>query len=386
MADYSKLGDVEAIYLDCNASTPIDPRVGEAMYEMLHRNPANPAAKVHVYGQKASRAVEAAREQVALLVEARPEEVVFTSGASESDNLALLGWAERAHQQGTTHIVSSAIEHAAVLEPLRHLRDRGFEVDLIAPGPDGVVAAQDILDAVRPDTGLVSLMHVNNVIGTIQPIAQVAEGLADHPALFHVDGAQGAAHHFDELADPRIDLISLSAHKMYGPPGVGALVCRRGPKGPPIAPRSFGGEQEYGLRPGTVPAPLVVGFGEAAKLCRREVSERLEKNHTFRQSLLEGLAPLSPIFHGDLDRQVLHAVCLSIPGVRQKAALLRLRDLIAASTGSACSAVSDRPNHVLSAMGVPHSHIEESLRISWCHTTPAVDWSQVVARLAPLAE
>lgn len=385
MPEINERDRISAIYLDCNGSTPTDDRVAEAMRPYLTANPANPASQQHLYGQQAHRKVEEARDQVAALVDARPQEVVFTSGATESNNLALLGIAEEALEAGRTHIVSSAIEHPAVLEPLAHLSDRGFDVELIAPGPDGIIRAEELLDAVRPDTAMISLMHVNNVVGTAQPIGEVADGLADHRALMHVDAAQGAAHRFEELGHPRLDLISMSAHKMYGPKGIGALVYRRRPQaGLQIAARSFGGGHEGGLRPGTVATPLVVGFGRAAKLCGEESDHRKERNHAFRQSLLEGLAPLDPTYHGEPEEQVSHVVCLSFSGVRSRAALLRLRDLVAASNGAACRADDNDPSHVFVAMGLSNGPLEEAIRFSWHHNTPAVDWSEVVARLAPM--
>ncbi|MFP4597440.1 MAG: cysteine desulfurase family protein [Persicimonas sp.] len=386
MHEIDERDKIGAIYLDCNGSTPTDERVVETMRPYLTANPANPASQLHLYGQQAHRKVEEARDQVAALVDARPQEVIFTSGATESNNLALLGIAQEALEAGRTHIVSSAIEHPAVLEPLAHLSDHGFEVELVAPGPDGVVRAEELLARVRPDTAMVSLMHVNNVVGTVQPIGEVADGLADHRALMHVDAAQGAAHRFEELGHPRLDLISISAHKMYGPKGIGALIYRRRPQAAlKIAARSFGGGHEGGLRPGTVATPLVAGFGRASKLCREESDHRKERNRAFRRKLIEGLAPLHPTYHGEPEEQVSHVVCLSFSGVRARAVLLRLRDLVAASNGAACRATDNHPSHVLVAMGLSDGPLEEAIRLSWYHDTPAVDWSEVVERLISMS-
>lgn len=373
------------VYLDCNASTPLAPDVLEVMNAHFRTNPANAAAQTHRLGQQARQTIELARARVADLVGARRAEIIFTSGATEANNLALLGAVQIHPLPAKKHIITTSIEHPAVLEPLAHLEELGFEVELIAPKSTGVVDAGAIIDALRSDTTLVSIMHVNNVLGTVQPIGAIADALADHDALFHVDAAQGAAHRPADLSHPRIDLVSLSGHKMYGPKGVGALVYRlRAQRVRPLSARTFGGAQELGLRPGTTPAGLVAGFGEAARLCRKRSEQRAEQNRAFGRALVEGLAPLQPIYHGDESRRICHVACLSFPGVRARAAMLRLRDLVAISTGSACTSHTGEPSPSLTALSLPQDLLRGALRFSWYHDSPPVDWDVVVDRLRPL--
>jgi cysteine desulfurase len=227
----------------------------------------NAGSRTHEYGSRARKAVDTAREQVAAVVEAKPDEVIFTSGATESNNLAILGLAPFGEREGRRHILSTMIEHKAVLEPLAHLEKRGFEVELVRPTRGGWVEADDVLSRVRDDTLLVSVMHVNNETGVIQPIDEVAAGLEGRSAYFHVDAAQGYSKELQKLKHKRIDMISVSGHKIYAPKGVGALITRRRNRlRPPLEPLMFGGGQERGLRPGTVAVPLVVGLGVAAQV------------------------------------------------------------------------------------------------------------------------
>lgn len=375
-----------AAYLDCNATTPADPRVAELVLRLMRDEFGNAGSRTHDYGTRAKQTVQRARTQVARLAGAAADEVVFTSGATESNNIALLGLAQHGEQTGLRHIISTAIEHKAVLEPLEQLARRGFEIDLLSPGTAGWVSPEQLRAKLRPDTLAVSFMHVNNETGVVQPIDDYATVLAGHSAYFHVDAAQGFGK-VDGLSSKRIDLVSISGHKLFGPMGVGALIARRREfERPPLTPLLYGGGQERGLRPGTVPVPLVAGLGLAAELAHSERDVRRSQCLAFRRRLLEGLAPLEPQINGDPDRAAPHVLNVSLPGVDSEAAIVATKEWIAISNGSACTSQSYEPSHVLLAMGLPESRISGALRLSWSHMTPAVDWSPVVERLQRVAK
>jgi cysteine desulfurase len=258
------------LYLDHNATTPLDPRVFEAMKPWL-LEPTNSGSRTHIYGTRSKEAVEAAREKVAGVVGAKPEEVIFTSGATESNNLAILGLAEYGEKANRRHVVSTAIEHKAVLEPLERLRQLGFEVDLTPVTSGGYVEPEAILERLRSDTLFVSVMHSNNETGVLQPIREICDLLRERDVFFHTDAAQTFGKEVDEMQAVDCDAISVSAHKVYGPQGIGALCVRRRGIELPVKPILFGGGQERGLRPGTVPVALAVGFGKAAELAGERI-------------------------------------------------------------------------------------------------------------------
>ncbi len=375
------------VYLDCNATTPLEPEVLEAMTPYLLEDFGNPSSADHLHGQRAARAVAAARESIARLVGTAAELVVFTSGATEANNLAILGLAGHAEKLQRRHIISTEIEHKAVLEPLRHLRGRGFDVDLLEPTRGGWIDPAGLARRLRPDTGLVSIMHVNNETGVVQPIAEIAEALSDHHALLHVDAAQGFGKDLETLQHPRIDLTSVSAHKIFGPKGIGALILRRRATGevPPIAPIAFGGGQQSGLRPGTLPVPLIVGFGKAAELAARDAAVRAARCRAFRERALEALAPLRPIVIGDPERTLPHVLCVAFADVSSPRLAPALAAQISVSRGAACTdGTHDAFSHVLLAMGVPDEHLQGAIRMSWCHRTPDPDWGGVVRAIARL--
>jgi len=373
------------IYLDCNATSPLDPRVAELVLRYLVEEYGNAGSRTHEHGMAARRAVQRAREQVAAAVGARPDEVIFTSGATESDNLALLGLADFGRREGRTHIVSTQIEHKAVLEPLEALQDRGFEVTLVPPTPGGWVDPAVLREAVRPNTLCVSIMQVNNETGVVQSVDQVAELLGDHPAYLHVDAAQGFGKLDGTLRHQRVDLISLSGHKIYAPKGVGALIARRrGYERPPLAPLMFGGGQERGLRPGTVPVALVAGFGLAAELASREQGKRQKACLAFGERLRAALAPLGPAEVGDPGRRVASTLSVRLPGIHSEAVMLALKGLVAISNGAACTSASYTTSHVLTAMGFSEREALEATRWSWCHFTPEPDWAAMQTALQGL--
>lgn len=376
-----------SVYLDCASTTPIDPRVLAVVVHHMEVEFGNAGSRTHDFGARARRAVEQARDQVAAVVSASRGEVLFTSGATESNNLAVLGLAEHGRRAGRMHIVSTPIEHNAVLEPLQDLHRRGFELTLVPPTVGGWVDPQVVRNAVRDDTLLVSVMQVNNETGVIQPLEEIAALLADHPAYFHADAAQGFGKEVEALRNKRIDLISVSGHKLHAPKGIGALIARRrGSERPPLTPITFGGGQERGLRPGTLPVALIVGLGLAAELALAEVEQRAALIRTFRARALEALAPLDPILTGDQSRVVPHILNLSFPGIDADAVMEAVADVASISNGSACTSGATACSHVLGAMGMAGQRAEGAIRLSWCHMTPEPDWPcfvKAIHRLHP---
>lgn len=372
-----------AAYLDFCATTPVDPRVAAMVRHYMEHEFGNAGSRTHEYGLAASRAVEAARAYLAAVCDAKPDEVVFTSGATEANNLALIGLAPHAHDCGRRHMLALAIEHKAVLDPLNSIaKSHDIDVELIPVAEHGWVAPEEIERRLRPDTVAVSTMHANNETGVIQPLEEIASVLGDHPAYWHVDAAQTYGK-IDGLDNKRIDLISMSGHKLYGPMGVGALIARRrGYVRPPLSPLMFGGGQERGLRPGTVPVPLVVGLGEACRLATSERANRAAACQAYRTEVTDALSPLSPRFNGDQDKTLPHVLNASIPGLDAEAAMMLLRDLVAISNGSACTSSTYEPSHVLVAMGLGPERAQGALRISWSHEPMGIDWTAVAQRLS----
>jgi cysteine desulfurase len=354
------------LYLDYNSTTPLDPRVFDAMKPYFLEEFGNAGSRTHVYGQRAKEAVERARSQVADLIAAKPEEIIFTSGATEANNLALLGLARHGEQTGRKHILSTVIEHKAVLEPLDRLRELGFEVELAPVTAGGYVEPDAIRARLRPETLIVSVMHANNETGVLQPVAEIAELLADTKTLFHIDAAQTFGKEVEALRTLRCDLLSISGHKIYGPKGVGALYARR-PSGQrrPLAPLLLGGGQEFGLRPGTLPVPLIVGLGAAAELGGKEHHQHRAVAAQVKERFLRELGEVEFVLNGDVNRTMSHVANVCFPGVDSEALMLALRSEIAISNGSACTSASYSPSHVLKAMGVSDELVSTAVRISW---------------------
>lgn len=372
-----------AVYLDCNATAPMEPAVREAVARWFSEEIGNAGSRTHEYGLRAKRAVHEAREEIASVVATSADDVVFTSGATESNNLALLGLENYAKKQGRKHIVSTAIEHKAVLEPLEVMAERGFSVTLVKPDASGAVDAAAIGAALRPDTLVVSVMHVNNETGVRQPLAEIASAMKDHEAYFHVDAAQGFGKDIENLRLPRIDLISASSHKVYGPFGVGALIARkRGFVRPPLTPLAYGGGQERGLRPGTLPVPLIIGFGIAAKLAVKDANARRKRCEAIRREALAALEAVGARVHGEPAITLPHVLNFSVDGIDSEALIVALKDIAAVSNGSACTSQSYQPSHVLRAMGLPENAVTGAVRLSWCHMTDSVEWAQIAKRIA----
>ena len=371
-------------YLDYAATTPVSPRVEAVVSHYMREEFGNAGSRTHTWGNAAKKAVAEARSYIAQSVGVGPDQLIFTSGATESNNIALLGLAAHGRSTGRTHIVSSATEHKAVLEPLEHLAKNGFDVDFLKPQADGSHSVDQVMAAVRENTLLVSLMHVNNETGVIQPVEKLARQLSSTATYFHVDAAQsfGKVRH-NELAAP-VDMVSFSGHKIGGPKGIGGLIIRRrGWKPVPLQPLMFGGGQERKLRPGTLPVPLVMGLCEALR-------ERLEDGEVwtretlrFRELLSALVRDLNGSVNGAAANTAPHILNVSFPGVDSEALVLTLQDAVGISTGSACTSASYAPSHVLEAMSVDREKVDGSIRFSWWGA-PSVDLDQLHERIAAL--
>lgn len=364
------------IYLDYAATTPVDPRVAEKMCACLTMdgNFANPASRSHLYGWQAEEAVELARRQVADLVGADPREIVWTSGATESDNLAIKGAAHAFAERGR-HIITSQIEHKAVIDSCRQLEREGFEVTYLKPGADGLISVPQLQAALREDTILVSLMQVNNEIGVINDIAALGAVARERGVLFHVDAAQSTGKLPINVKQMPVDLMSFSAHKTYGPKGVGALYVRRSPD-VRIEALIHGGGHERGMRSGTLAPHQLVGMGEAFALAGAEMAAENRRMAALHAQLLEGLANLDGIFvNGSTEHRVPHNLNLAFAGVDGELLLLALRDL-ALSTGSACTSASVEPSYVLRAIGLSDELAHSSIRLSLGRFTTEADVQQ----------
>lgn len=367
------------VYLDCAATTPIEPLVADEVLLYMSQEYGNAGSRTHEWGVRAKRRVQEAREQVAGLVGCATDEVVFTSGATEANNLALLGLEPYARESGRTHVITTAIEHKAVLEPLARLGARGFDVSVVEPDSEGSVNAHEIAQHLRDDTVLVSVMLVNNETGVIQPIDEISGVLAEHDAYLHVDAVQGVAKGVTAARNSRIDLLSLSGHKLFAPKGIGALVARRrGYKRVPLTPLMVGGGQERGLRAGTAPTALIAGLGLAAEMAVKDVVQRHVACKAFGDALVGALEPLNPVINGSAER-VPDILNVSLTGLDSEAAIVASKREIAISNGAACTSQSYDASHVLTAMGLPPERIASALRFSWCHLTPTPDWASVLS-------
>lgn len=372
-------------YLDCNATTPLEPDVRDELLKFLNDEFGNEGSRTHEYGARAKQAVQRARDQVAAVVTCKRDEVIFTSGATESNNLAILGLRDHGLSSGKMHVITSLIEHKAVLEPFNELERLGFAVTRLPVSPGGFVSPEAVGNALRPDTLLVSVMQVNNETGVRQPIDQIASVLGIHSAYLHTDAAQGFGKDLDSLRNHRVDMISISGHKMFAPKGVGALVTRRrGYQRVPLRALAFGGGQERGLRPGTLPVALIVALGLAAELAVRDNANRVSACNEMRAAALAAFASLSPRYSGDQELVVPHVLNVAFSVLDSEALILALKDLVAISNGSACTSSSYTPSHVLRAMGMTDDEANSCVRISWSHLTPGVDWQLIAHRIRSL--
>ena len=359
-----------SIYLDCNATTPTEPEVVEKIKHYLTIDFGNEGSHTHVYGSTAKKAVQEARDQIVDLVNASRNEIIFTSGATESNNIGILGLKDFGIENNRKHIITSSIEHKAVLEPIDELKKQGFEVDIINVDQTGRINPNDIKDKFRDDTLLISIMGVNNETGIIQPIQEISKIIKDHDCYLHVDAAQYFGKDNETLKDKRIDLISISGHKIFAPKGIGALITRlRNFNKPPLKPLFFGGGQEARLRPGTLPVHLIVGLGMAAKLAKKELKKRQTKNKKIYDQVIKLMNNLGGKLNGDEKHLLGNCVNFSIPTVDAEAFMLTTKDLISISNGSACTSSTYEPSHVIKAMNNNENIIKGAVRISWCHLT-----------------
>jgi cysteine desulfurase len=349
------------IYLDYSATTPIDPRIAETMIPYLTEKFGNPASP-HIYGQVANDAVEQAREQIAALVNADPKEIVWTSGATESNNLALKGAAQFYQNKGK-HIVTMKIEHKAVLDTVRELERQGFSATFLDAEPNGLLDLDKLKAALRPDTIIVSVMHVNNEIGVIQDIAAIGEICRERGILFHVDAAQATGKIAIDLTRLKVDLMSFSAHKTYGPKGIGALYVRRKPR-VRLEAQMHGGGHERGMRSGTLATHQIVGMGEAFRIARIEMTTENERIRTLRDRLWHGLSSLGDVYlNGDLTQRIAHNLNVSFDHVNGDSLTEAITD-VAVSSGSACTSASLEPSYVLRSLGRSDALARSSIRFT----------------------
>ena len=376
---------MQRIYLDHNATTPLHPAVVERMTEALREEFGNPSS-VHHFGQRAKAAIDEARSAVAALVGADPPEIVFTSGGTEGDNMAIRGVAEALEASGRRHLIATSIEHEAVLNTLKALAKRGWKTTLLPVGESGIVEPEALRAALTDDTALVSVMHANNEIGTIQPIAELARLAHERGALFHTDAVQSAGKIPVDVKALGVDLLSVSAHKFYGPKGVGAIWIRRGLR---LLPPTTGGKQERSRRAGTENVPGIVGMGVAAQVALRKMKDEATRTAALRDRLEEGILKTVPgtAINGARGARVPNTTNISFDRVEAESLLFAL-DLegVAVSTGSACSSGTLEPSHVLKAMGFPPHRTQNSIRFSLGTDNTEADIDRVIAVLPRVVE
>ncbi|CBJ51740.1 cysteine desulfurase (tRNA sulfurtransferase), PLP-dependent [Ralstonia solanacearum PSI07] len=365
--------------MDYSATTPVDPRVVDKMIPYLREQFGNPASRSHAFGWAAEKAVETAREQVAALVNADPREIVWTSGATESDNLALKGAANFYSSKGK-HIITVKTEHKAVLDTTRELERQGFEVTYLDVQENGLIDIEQFKQALRPDTILASVMSVNNEIGVIQDIEQIGEICRDKGVIFHVDAAQATGKVELDLQKLKVDLMSFSAHKTYGPKGIGALYVRRKPR-IRVEAQMHGGGHERGMRSGTLPTHQIVGMGEAFRIAREEMATENERIRMLRDRLYRGLSDMEEIYvNGDMERRVPHNLNVSFNFVEGESLIMAIKD-VAVSSGSACTSASLEPSYVLRALGRNDELAHSSIRFTVGRFTTEQEVDYVIALL-----
>ena len=367
------------VYLDYNASSPVDERVLERMIEVYRLHFGNADSRTHVFGTDAKEIVSTSRKSIASILGVDSTDLFFTSGSTESNNMAILGLLEYAQTSGRNHFITTAIEHKSVLEAMKFLQSHGCTVDFVAPDASGRIKANQILDLVTDKTLLVSVMHVNSETGIIQPIEEIGDALAGTSTYFHIDATQGFGKFNDSLRCTKYDMMSLTAHKLGGPQGIGALILKRGRnyKRPPVKPLMYGGQQERGYRPGTTPVALVAGFALAAELCDEEALEHLSACAKIKESFLSAVSGLDYAINGDPKYCIPSTINISFKGVDAEGIFLATKDDYAFSNGSACNSGSHAPSYVLEAMGLSESRINEAIRISWNYMT-SVNFTKLI--------
>ncbi|MBC6444937.1 MAG: IscS subfamily cysteine desulfurase [Alphaproteobacteria bacterium GM202ARS2] len=362
MDSMSAKHDQKPIYLDYQATTPTDPRVVDAMMPYFHEHFGNPHSRNHPYGWEAEEAIEKAREQVAHIINANPKEIIFTSGATESNNIAIKGVA-KFYQERKNHIITCVTEHKCVLESCRHLSQDGFDITYLPVQENGLIDLDELRKAITDKTALISIMGVHNEIGVIQPLKEIGALAREHKVFFHSDCAQAVGKIPLDVQEMNIDLMSISGHKIYGPKGVGALFVRRKPR-VRLAPMMSGGGQERGMRSGTLPTPLCVGLGEACAICEKEMAKENERLHSLHNQFIADIkSELSDVYiNGDTTHRIPGNINISFAYVEGESLMMGIKDL-SLSSGSACTSASLEPSYVLRALGVDEELAHTSLRI-----------------------
>lgn len=369
-----------SLYLDYNASAPILPEVLDVMNDTYKNRPGNADSRTHIYGTNAGKLVQDCRSKIATILHVDPAEVIFTAGSTESNNTAILGIEDYARETGKMHIITTAIEHKAVLEPLKYLENKGFSVDYVRPDESGRISADTLLSLVRDDTVLVSVMFVNSETGIIQPVEKIGKVLKEKKILFHVDATQALGKLNDRIRELDYNMMSIAAHKIGGPQGIGALILRRDDqyKRPPITPLMYGGHQERGFRPGTTPVALVAGFAKAMEYADQNLSRNMEGCQRIKDAFFTAIKDLPYSLNGDPNYCLPSTVNISIDGLDAEAAFLCLGDRYSFSNGSACNSSSHSLSYVLEAMGLSEKRKSEAIRLSWSGTEE-IDFSEFVS-------
>ncbi|WP_218081904.1 IscS subfamily cysteine desulfurase [Anthocerotibacter panamensis] len=375
------------IYLDNNATTPVDPRVMEIMVPYFTEKFGNAASRNHSYGWEAEEAVEHAREQVAQAINANSKEIIFTSGATESNNLVLKGVAEMYQDKGK-HVITTVTEHKCILDSAKYLEQKGYEVTYLPVQPNGLIDLEELKRTIREDTILVSVMMANNEIGVLQPVAEIGQLCHERGVLFHTDAAQAAGKVPIDVIAQNIDLLSISAHKFYGPKGIGALYVRRKNPRVRLSPQMHGGGHERGMRSGTLYVPLIVGMGAALELAVNHQQEEAQRLRTLRNRLKDQLqARLPEVYvNGDEEQRLPNNLNLSFAFVEGESLLMGLNDTVALSSGSACTSASLEPSYVLKALGVGDELAHSSLRFGLGRFTTEADVDRVVDKVVAVVE
>lgn len=362
-----------AVYLDYNASAPVDARVLERMIEVYRSHYGNADSRTHTFGTDAKEIVANARKTIAEVLCIDSTDIIFTSGSTESNNMSTVGLLEYALESGRNHFITTSIEHKSILEAMKYLQSKGCVVDFVSPDETGRIKPNQILDLVTDKTLLVSMMHVNSETGIIQPIEEIGEALAGSRTYFHIDATQGFGKLNDSLRKVKYNMMSITAHKLGGPQGIGALILKRDKtyRRPPVKPLLFGGQQERGFRPGTTPVALVAGFAFAAKLCDEEAAKHMKKCEEIKSQLLASINGLDYKINGDQEHCIANTLNISFSGVDAEGFFVSLKDDYAFSNGSACNSGSHAPSYVLTSMGLDDKRVSEAIRISWSYDSVA---------------
>lgn len=376
-----------AVYLDYNASAPIDDRVLDRMIDVYRSHFGNADSRTHIFGTDAKEIVATSRRTIADILGVDSTDVFFTSGSTESNNMAILGLLDYALESGRNHFITTSIEHKSVLEAMKRLQEKGCVVDFVSPDASGRINPEQILNLVTDKTLLVSMMHVNSETGIIQPIEEVGAALAGTKTYFHIDATQGFGKLNDSLRKTKYNMLSITAHKLSGPQGIGAFIMRRDRtyRRPPIKPLMYGGQQERGYRPGTTPVALVAGFALAADLCDKESAAHMKSCKAIKQSFLEAVQGLNYTLNGDQEYCLPSTINISFHGVDAEGIFLAVKEDYAFSNGSACNSGSHAPSYVLTAMGLDEARVSEAIRISWNHDTK-VDFSALTNYVKSMIE